>query len=291
MRQASGAPAIARVMLLGALSLAATRSVRAQGAPPDGWTFTGELTSVLSLGNARASTFGLGSTLEHRHGKDLLKLEAGGLRTESVIVTRSAVGTATTYEIRTQENRQKTAEMYFVRGHFDRTVSARVFLSGGLDWLRNTFAGIDSRALVSAGVGNTWVDTKQVRFRTSGAVTYTLEKDVVDNPAASSHFPGLRAGWDYWRQLTATTEFQSQLVGDENLDRTADVRADFTNSLSVAISSAFALKPSLQVLWRNRPSLARVPLVASDGTPLNQSVLAPLQKTDMLFRLALVVKL
>ena len=59
----------------------------------------------------------------------------------------------------------------------------------------------------------------------------------------------------------------------------------------MAISSALALKPSLQVLWRNRPSLTEVPLFTTGGTPLDQTVLTPLESTDVLFRLALVVKL
>jgi hypothetical protein len=157
--------------------------------------------------------------------------------------------------------------------------------------MRNTFAGIDSRIVLAAGAGNTWRDDEQARFRTNLAATWTFQTDVVENPALKRNFPGVRAGWEYWRKVTATTEFESRLVGDLNLDETEDVRADFTNSLAVAISSALALKPSLQVLWRNLPSLAAVPLFTSSGTPLNQTVLAPLEKTDLLFRMALVVKL
>lgn len=263
----------------------------AQDPPPDGWTFKGELTSVISLGNAEAFTFGLGSSLENRQGKNLLKFEAGGLRTESVIVTREARGTPAIYEILTNEDRQKTAEAYFARGRYDRALSARLFVYGGVDWLRNTFAGIDSHSLLALGAGNIWLEGERARFRTDYALTYTFQTDVVDNPAVDDRFGGVRAGWEYWRLVTASTEFDSRLVGDLNLNETDDVRADFTNSLTVAMSSALALKPSLQVLWRNLPALTSVPLLTTGGVPLNQTVLTPLAKTDMLFRLALVVKL
>lgn len=57
------------------------------------------------------------------------------------------------------------------------------------------------------------------------------------------------------------------------------------------MSNTLALKPSVQLQWRNRPSLTAVPLFTTGGVPLDQSVLTPLAKTDMLFRLALVVRL
>jgi len=266
-------------------------SARAQAAPPDGWEFRGELTSLFSVGNAEALTVGLGSTLENRRGRNLLKLEAGGMRTESVMVSRRATGTASTFQVVKLEEREKTAEAYFARARFDRAVSDRFFAYGGADWMRNTFSGIDSRFLIAAGGGNIWTDREDARFRTSYAATYTFQSDVVENPFLSTSFPGLRAGWDYWRRVTPSTEFDSRLVGDLNLNETDDIRADFTNSVAVAVSSALALKPSVQVLWRNLPSLTEVPLFTSGGVPLNQTVTTPLEKTDLLFRLALVIKL
>jgi putative salt-induced outer membrane protein YdiY len=264
---------------------------RAQDGPPDGWQFRGEVTAVLTAGNAEAFTFGLNSALENRRGLGLLKLEAGGMRTESVFVTRTAVGTPEDFQIVTTEDRQKTAESYFARARYDRAVSDHFLAYGGVDWMRNTFAGIDSRFLLELGAGNIWRDDDASRFRTSYAATYTFQSDVVDDPAVSRRFPGLRAGWEYWRQVTTTTEFDSRLVGDLNLDETNDFRAEFTNSLTVAISDALALKPSLQLLWRNRPSLAAVSLLSPDGTVTGQTVTMPLEKTDLLFRLALVVRL
>jgi putative salt-induced outer membrane protein YdiY len=285
-------PAAVRLLLPPILALGVSVApARAQDAPPDGWQFRGEVTTVLTAGNAEAFTFGLGSTLENRRGRGLLKLEAGGMRTESVFVTRTAVGTPDVFQIVTTEDRQKTAESYFARARYDRAVSEYFLAYGGVDWMRNTFAGIDSRFLLELGAGNIWRDDDASRFRTSYAATYTFQSDVVEDPTVSRRFPGLRAGWEYWRQVTATTEFDSRLVGDLNLEETNDFRTDFTNSLTVAISDALALKPSLQLLWRNRPSLAAVPLLATDGTATGQTVTMPLEKTDLLFRLALVVRL
>ena len=87
------------------------------------------------------------------------------------------------------------------------------------------------------------------------------------------------------------TIFESAFTGDQNLRDTQDRRVDFTNALSVDVNDKIALKPSLQFLWRNRPSLTDVPLFAPDGTATGTKVKTPLQKLDTFFRLALVVTL
>lgn len=263
----------------------------AQDPPPDGWSFRGELTSVLSRGNAEALTLGVGTALENRRGRNLVRFDAGAIRTESTIFSRRAEGTPQSYVVIVEENSEKTAESYFARARYDRSISDRVFAYGGLDWLRNTFAGIDSRFLIALGAGNTWFDREDGRFKTSYAATYTFQSDVVENPFVSTSFPGVRVGWEYWRRATQTTEFESTLVSDLNLDETDDIRLDFTNALTVSISNALALKPSLQILWRNQPSLTELELFSPAGAPLGETVLAPLDKTDMLFKMALVVRL
>ena len=217
-----------RVAVVVSMTCAAAAPVAAQDAPPDGWSFRGELTSVFSAGNAESFTFGLGSVLEHRQGGNLLTVELGGIRTESVRVTRIAAGTSDSFEILEDEDRERTAELYFVRGRYDRSLSEELFAFGALDWMRNTFAGIESRTLLAAGAGNTWVDHEAARFKTHYAVTYTFQTDVVEDPDTESGFAGVRLGWDYWRQVTATTELESRLVGDLNVEETDDVRADFT---------------------------------------------------------------
>jgi putative salt-induced outer membrane protein YdiY len=276
-----------------ALALAtasAAQPATAQDARP-GWGFRAELTSVLSEGNAKATTLGVGGLIRNVSGRNTTRFETGAIRTESAIVTRRAIGTADAFTIETDTRTEKTAERYFARARLDRAVSQHFFAFGGLDWLRNTFAGIDSRFLIAAGAGNTWVDREHVRFKTDYAATYTFQSDVVDNPFTRSNFPGVRAGWEYWNRLTGSTEYESILLADLNLDNTQDVRLDFRNSIAVAINDALALKPSLQLQWRNDPALREVPLVSPAGQPLGSTVLVPLRKLDTTFQLALVLKL
>jgi hypothetical protein len=70
-------------------------------------------------------------------------------------------------------------------------------------------------------------------------------------------------------------------VVDQNLNRTEDLRADWTNSLAVAMSDRLALKTSLQVLFDNDPALTAVPLGDTE-------VFAPLGEVDTVFSVAIV---
>jgi putative salt-induced outer membrane protein YdiY len=271
------------------LSLGSTGS--AQDEKPLGWFFTTEFTAVWTGGNAESNTLGLDASMRRAWEDAELKILGGAVRSQSTLTTRTAVGTPESFTVQEEETTEKTAENFYLRGRYDRQLSSKFFTFGGVDWLRNTFAGIDSRTLVAVGAGNSWVDTDQIRLKTDYSATYTFQSDVVDNPFVKTKFPGVRATYDLWWKLTETTELSSTLIGDLNLDNTDDVRLDFTNALPIAISSRLAFKPSLQLLWRNDPSLAEVPLFASDGTPAAQPVTVQLQKLDSFFKIALVVKL
>lgn len=259
--------------------------------PDRGWSATAELTGVWTAGNAAASTFGLNAAIRRVWPMASLKFEGGGIRTETVRISRRANGTADDFDIVEESDRERTAESYYARGRFDRQLSSVFYAFGGLDWLRNTFAGIASRSVVSAGAGNLWIKSERTQFKTDYGLTYTVQDDVVEDPTRSSNFAGLRAAVDLWQFVSSSAEFTSVLVADWNLENTDDLRLDWTTSLPVSISAGMALKPSLQLLWRNDPSLTEVPLTNPDGTAAGQFVTAPLEKLDTFFTLALVVKI
>ena len=268
------------------------RALPAQDAERDlGWVFTAELSTVWTGGNAESNTLGLGTTVRYVWPRSEARLDAGAIRTRSTLKSRSAVGTIDDFDLEEESTSETTAESYFARGRYDYQVGARFFLFGGADWLRNTFAGIDSRFLIVLGAGNNWVDRERVRFKTDYGFTYTFQEDVVENPFIKSNFPGVRYTSGLWWRLTQSTEFTSDLIVDWNLDNTDDVRADLTNALAVAISSALSLKPSLRLSWRNDPSLTEVPLVTGGGVPTGEVVLVPLEKLDTFFTIALVVRI
>jgi hypothetical protein len=256
-----------------------------------GWAFTAKLTTVFTDGNAEASTFGLASALAHTQERWEFKFETAGVRTESGIKERRAVGTDSAFVIEEETIWRKTAEAYYARVRYDRDLSDEVLVFAGADWLRNTFAGIDSRFLVALGAGNTWADSDDFRFRTDVGVTYTFQQDVVSNPFAKTNFPGIRASWNLRRRFTGSTRLESDVVADLNIEETEDIRFDFKNALSIAINSSLAFEPSLQLLWRNEPALKQVSLFEPDGSDTGRTVRTRLKKLDTFFNVALVVTL
>ncbi len=256
-----------------------------------GLHFTSELSTVSTFGNSESITLGLSTSLSHVWKNSELKFEGGGIRTESTIKTRTATGTAASFVVQDQKRTEKTAEAYYLRGRYDHNVSSDFFVFGGADWLRNTFAGIDSRLLFAAGAGNTWIDTDETNLKTSIGFTYTFQDDVFANPLLKMNFPGVRVGYGLRSKLSETTDFESSLVGDWNLDNMDDLRLNLVNAIAITINSKLALKPALKLLWQNDPSGTEVPLFDNAGVDLGQAVLVPLEKLDSFFTLSLVLRL
>lgn len=277
------------LVALGA-SAASAASAAAQE-PERGWTFSSELSVVVSEGNSESLTLGLGVNMRRAWTRTTVTFEGRGVRSDASRKTRTAVGSAESFVITEEKVREKTAEALNLRARVDRQVSDGVFAFAGLDWLRNTFAGVDGRYLVATGGGKTWVDDDRTRFKTDLAGTYTFQSDVVDNPFVKRTFPGVRSGVALWKKVSGSAEAESELVTDWNVDETSDVRMDWTSSLAVSITEVVALKPSLQLLWRNRPSLTSVKLFTADGTDTGERVNVPLEKLDLFFRVAVAVTL
>jgi putative salt-induced outer membrane protein YdiY len=201
------------------------------------------------------------------------------------------VGTPDDFEVHETTVTATTAEAYYARSSYEYRFSQKSFAIGGMDWLRNTFSGIDSRFLIGLGAGNTWIDTENTKLETVYGFTYTFESEVVDNPFNTGKFPGLRLSYQLDATLSSTTKLKSRFAGDWNLDNTSDVRVDWTNSVSVSIVSMLALKPSLKLLWRHDPALVEVPLSSEEVAKTAESVFVPLRKLDTFLTLAVVVTL
>lgn len=256
-----------------------------------GWAFEGEVSGVWVGGNSVSRTVGLEGAATHTWTKSVFQIQAGGLRTESTLKTRFALGSVDDFELTEVSLTSTTAEAYFARSSFEYKFSAKSSAIGGIDWLRNTFSGVDSRFLLGLGAGQQWIDSKRVKFSTVYGFTYTFESEVVENPFNTGKFPGLRLSYQFEAALTSTTKFKSRMAGDWNLENTSDIRIDWSNSISVSIISSLALKPSVRLIWRNDPALKEVPLGTPDEPASGVTVLVPLQKLDSWVTLALVVTL
>jgi putative salt-induced outer membrane protein YdiY len=276
-RGITGTAVAGALLLLGSSSL-----LSGQDDPPLGWSDVAEVTFVLTAGNASASTLGFKNAAAYYWPNASFQLSLGGIRAESGVTTRTATGTPGDFSVREETETETTAESYYVKSRYDRKVSDAAFLFGGAGWDRNTFAGVENRFGFVGGAGRAWLSEDARRFKTDLGLSYTIQKDVVENPDVNDSFMGIRGSYDFFHKLSETTDFASVLVVDENLSETSDLRADWVNSVAVAMSSKLALKTSLQILYDHEPALVGVALG-------DDQVFSPLDKVDSVFTVALVV--
>lgn len=159
------------------------------------WTNATELSFVSTGGNASSSTLGAKLALIGKGGANGLKLELGGIRGETNFRTLTATGTAASFTVNETTTSQLTAENYFARGRYDRSLGA-AYTFGGAGWDRNTFAGIQNRYALVAGLGKAFVDDDASRFKADLGATYTIQKDVSPVAGADDAFGGLRLSVD-----------------------------------------------------------------------------------------------
>ena len=257
-----------------------------------GFTFENqtELSFAQTGGNAQTNAFAVAAELIGSGGPNEVKLQIGGIRASSDIRSRTATGSAADFTIAESTRSELSAASYFAKARYDRAFSG-AFGFIGAGWERNTFSGFNHRLSGVLGLGRTWVDGESGHFKTDIGLTYTVQKDVEPLPDADDAFAGVRFSIDAARTLTSTTDFTSKLVADENIEQGEDFRADWTNSVAVAISEGLALKTSYQILYDREPSFVAVPLVDGTGTPTGEQVRAQGEKFDTVLTLALVIKL
>ena len=272
-----------------AVAAVTTRGAEAQGAG-FAWDNTTEISFVSTGGNASSSTLGLKAALTGTKAPNAFKIELGAIRGETSTSTRTATGTATSFDVVKTTNSALTAESYFVRGRYDRTFSS-VYVFSGSGWDRNTFAGVQNRYALVAGLGRNWVEGDAGRFKTDVGATYTIQKDVDPAEGADEAFGGVRLSIDALRPLSESTVFESVLIIDQNLKDTGDARGDWSNSLALSLSSSLAFKTSFQLLYDREPALLRVPLFDTNGVTTGTDVLTPGDKVDSVLTLTLVITL
>jgi hypothetical protein len=290
--------------------------LRAQSAPPPpptgpaavaadvnplGWTAKAGLSFVGTNGNAEATSLGFKFNATYNWTKTYFTLLGGGLRADSTDFSSFAVGPDDdTFGVVEIEDREKTAENYFLEAGLDRNITPRFFWLTGAGWRRDTFAGIDSRIAARAGVGYHFTDpaSSGAQFKGSLLATLTNQSETVPNPATDDTFIGLRALLDFGAKFGpgGNSAVNSRFAADENLQSTDDFRMTWWNSLGVSMSDRLALQVALLLSYDNVPALAQVSRYgSSDGTlpigPPLGSVFVPLKKWDSELSVSVVLNL
>lgn len=275
-----------------AIPMAKPAFAQEEGEKELGWFYTAELGFALAGGNASTTALNFGGGIRHEWSNATWLIGAAGLRAEQTTRTRTAVGAdPTSFNAVEESSTDLTAETYQASTRYDRQLGGLWYAYAFGAWLRNTFAGIDSRWSAGAGVGNAWIDTDRVRFKTDYGLTYTNQSDVVPDPTITDSYVGIGAAADFWYKITSTTDFESQIVFATSFADSGNWRSNWLNALQVAISDALAFRTSLLFQYNNRPALEIVPLENPLGTPTGEFVPLELQKLDTFFTISLVLSI
>lgn len=210
---------------------------------------------------------------------------------------------------------QTKSEKLFGNTNLERRVTERFFWNVGGTGERDKFAGLDSRLTGVVGVGMLWQSTQGDGFVRAGVGgTYTAQSEVVDDPETENEFAGLRFTLDGEKRFGTEKQhaFTSNLIVDENLQQTDDLRANWQTALAASISQKMQLKVGVQIAFDNAPALVDLPVTVvlangarrdADAADLNNpnlttgadlfvvenKLVTPAKKVDATFTVSVVI--
>jgi putative salt-induced outer membrane protein YdiY len=278
-------------LFLGVMVMTATASAQetppAPASPPPpklGAANSSELGLIVATGNARSTSLGFRNVYTYRWENAELGWESGWLRAASRKGDRFAVQTATGFDV-VEPGTDIDSQRLFSKLHYQRQLSPRTDWFSNFDAVRDEPSNINRQFVFAAGIGTTWRKTDALTFRTGYGISYTDEDLVVEGP---NRFAGYRLSYALKSRLAAATTFQSELTGDGSFETSDDIRADWLNSLTVAINAKLALKSSVRVLFRNLPALEALELRTPAGSVVS-TIDVPKKQVDMNLTTSLVI--
>ena len=254
-----------------------------------------ELSYVLTEGNSDTDALGFKNRFRYSWPRARYTFRVEATRTNTtddrIAVVRDDLPLG--YEI-IEFSKEPDVEKYLVENRYDRQITERFFWNVGLTWDRNLDAGIVSRWIGFAGVGNIWWDREDLKFNTSYGLSYTDREEEDVDPTKEETFPGYRFDWEYLNKWGKNTTFENRWTFNGNFSDSTDWNSDMTSSISVAINSRLALRVSLQWLYNNRPALENLDLFVEtpegDLIQIPDGVVQdPKQKLDTIFNTSLVI--
>jgi putative salt-induced outer membrane protein YdiY len=255
------------------------------------WRNTSEVSFLVNDGNAVQRSLGLRNSLRRASPTGELRFDMATLRTDATRIERRAVGNLDGFQVEEERETERTAERWSAQGRYDRNLNRILFAYGSTGWERNTFAGFNSRTILSSGAGARMGREDVWEFKVGAGLTYTFQDDVDPDPDGLDRFAGLRSTLDYEHRISASTQLEVAWVVDANAQEWNDVRGDLSQSVATSLTDRLALKTTFQLLLDNDPPLQRVPLLDPTGSDTGSTVLVPLRKRDQVISVALVLTL
>jgi putative salt-induced outer membrane protein YdiY len=259
---------------------------------PMGWGATANLSGVSTSGNTSTRSFGGKLRVDRFGERTLFFFEGGGIYQSDKEGDIFAVGTPDAFVVRDERESVKKAERYYSELGLERKLGQKFFASLGGGWKRDLFAGIERQVSLRGGVGYAHV-TPEREFKLGALVTFTDQKDLVEDPDLQNPFVGGRLTAEYLRKFGEglRNKFSSRFALDQNFETSEDTRILWDNALTVTMTRRLALQVGYILNWRNLPAFEDVPLFPEDPPegPPTGSVLRRLDSLDQTFQVSLVI--
>jgi putative salt-induced outer membrane protein YdiY len=230
-----------------------------------GWKNVADVSYVFTSGNSSTSTLSIDDRLTRTWENAELSFRGGALRVRTTD-DRFALGTPDDFVVVEDATRDLDNERYYFLGRYDRDITPKFFWVAGGGWDRDGNAGIDSRTMVWAGLGNTWRNDEHIRFKTDYGVTFTHRVDDIPDPEREENYSEARLAWDYEHHFHTNTQFNSDFVFFVNVANGSDYRFNTLNAVTTNLSSVFALRFGVQFLYQALPAFEEIDLFGvADG--------------------------
>jgi hypothetical protein len=253
--------------------------------PKRRWTNSTDVSLVVTQGNSDVQTVGLKNTFDYKadRGKSRFKMDA--LRSDTADDPFLLVAPGVEFRPGTVPTNFATSEVrpatepdvarFFAEGRYDGNLKSKATWNAGASWETNDDAGILSRTIVFAGLGNDWLDRDDRKFRTTYGLSFTDRVEDIFDPEKEERFTGVRLTTDFMDKWGASTQYDCDFTFNVSVADASDYNADLMQGLSVNMSNHLALKVSLQLLYAGEPALEEVDVIVRvlfrdpDGIPNN----------------------
>jgi hypothetical protein len=289
-----------------AVTAAAIAFLLAAGSPSSavtipGWYSSTDVSAQFNTGNSETINVGVTTNITRQWLRTSWKTTGSFVRSDVHEPTRQAIQTGGGFSFE-KGPRVTKSEKIFVNSLFERRITERFFWNVGGTGERDVFAGLKSRLIAVAGVGYLWQNQgNTANFKGSIGATYTAQKDVIEEvpDKTEDNFAGVRLSLGGEKRFGDQNQhsFTSELIVDENVQTTDDLRFNWQNALAASISRKLALKVGVQLAFDNLPQLVQFPLgiVGSDGVfrevdPAVQ-IASPAKKLDVAATVSLVINI
>ncbi|MGK5088506.1 DUF481 domain-containing protein [Bdellovibrionota bacterium FG-2] len=223
-----------RIRLLWIIGLSSALPALAAPSPPTPWSGSGEISYVMTAGNANTETLGAGADASFKPGVWATQCKASFVRTKVAGIERARILTTQLRET--------------------RDISPRFEGFSQLVFFENRYSGIGGRSTVEAGVGFFIIspesnETHSLRAETS--VGYTFESRL---RAEDKSFAMIRVGPNYRWKMTNSADFSLDTSFIEDLTDSDNWRLVGSTAVTTALVSILSLKISYSIIRMNQPA-------------------------------------